>query len=299
MAVRLAKVVRRLEKFSFPLVAAPLAGLLTRRENHVAGTRIEALIHLAALACRGEEAPDRRHLREWLNVAIYKDSITKLETPVEDVFVSNVDAWFGNARLFEGRWQNNAAYVRVCVETLLRVQERPWVSQTLGHVMALLRLSEAVAERAGIARNSRTAGRPGEKIALGASSVSRSTGHVDFRDGELAAIGVAPVALDPFLVQGEDTDVLVSQSMGHTVLERRPLIRFRGHTTVVLPTAIGAAIRRFVIERASAEGDLELFQSTCHQAQFIEVAVLGCAAWKIRCVDVLVRWPRFVGQPGG
>ncbi len=287
MAVRLAKVVRRLEKFSFPLVAAPLAGLLTRRENHVAGARIEALIHLAALACRGEEAPDRRHLREWLNVAIYKDSITKLETPVEDVFVSNVDAWFGNARLFEGRWQNNAAYVRVCVETLLRVQERPWVSQTLGHVMALLRLSEAVAERAGIARNSRTAGRPGEKIALGASSVSRSTGHVDFRDGELAAIGVAPVALDPFLVQGEGTDVLVSQSMGHTVLERRPLIRFRGHTTVVLPTAIGAAIRRFVIERASAEGDLELFQSTCHQAQFIEVAVLGCAAWKIRCVDVL------------
>ena len=287
MAVRLAKVVRRLEKFSFPLVAAPLAGLLTRRENHVASARIEALIHLAALVCRGERAPDQRHLREWLNVAIYKDPVTKLETPVEDVFVSNVDAWFGNARLFEGRWQNTAAHVRVCVETLLRVQERPWVSQTLGHVMALLRVSEAVAERAGIARNSRTAGRPGEKIALGASSVSRSTGHVGFRDDELAAIGVAPGALGPFLVQGEDTDVLVSQSMGHTVLERRPLVRFKGRTTVVLPTAIGAAIRRFAIERASAEGDLQLFQSTCHLAQFTEVAVLGCAAWKIKSIDVL------------
>ena len=287
MAVRLAKVVRRLEKFSFPLVAAPLAGLLTRRENHVASARIESLIHLAALACRGDRAPDRRHLRQWLNDAIYEDPITKLETPVEDVFVSNVDAWFGNTRLFEGRWQNNAAYVRVCVETLLRVQERPWVSQTLGHVMALLRVSEAVAERAGIARNSRTAGRPGEKNAVGASSVSRSTGHVGFRDDELAAIGVSPGALGPFLVQGEDTDVLVSQSMGHTVLERRPLVRFKGRTTVALPTAIGAAIRRFVIERASAAGDLRLFQSTFHLAQFTEVAVLGCADWKIRCIDVL------------
>ena len=287
IAVRLAKVVRRLEKFSFPLVAAPLAGLLTRRENHVASARIEALIHLAAFACRGERAPDQRHLREWLNVAIYKDPITKLETPVEDVFVSNVDAWFGNARLFEGRWQNSAAHVRVCVETLLKIQERPWVSQTLGHVMALLRVSEAVAERAGIARNSRTAGRPGEKIAVGASWVSQSTGHVGFRDDELAAIGVAPGALGPFIVQGEDTDVLAAQSMGHTVLERRPLVRFKGRTTVVLPTAIGAAIRRFVIERASAEGALRLFQSTCHLAQFTEVAVLGCAAWKIRCIDVL------------
>ena len=287
MTVRLAKVLRRLEKFSFPFVAAPLAGLLTRRENHVATARIESLIHLAALACRGDRAPDRRHLRELLNDAIYKDPITKFETPVEDVFVSNVDAWFGNARLFEGRWQNNAAYARVCVETLLRLQERPWVAQTLAHVSALLRVSEAVADRAGTVRNCRTAGRPGKKIAVGASSAGQSTGHVCFTDDELAAIGVTPSALDPFLVQSEDTELLISQSMGNTVLERRPLVRFKGRTTVVLPTAIGVAARRFVIERASSEGDLRLFQSTCHLAQFTEVAVLGCANWNIRNVEVL------------
>ena len=169
--MRLARLVRRLEKFSFPLVAAPLAGLLTRRENHTATSRIEALIHLAALACRGDWEPGQRQLREWLNVAICNDPITEIEIPVEDVFVSNVDAWFGNVRLFEGRWQNNGEYVRACVETLLRIQEQPWALQTLGHVMALLRVSEAVAERAGIARNSRTASRPGVKIAVGVSTV--------------------------------------------------------------------------------------------------------------------------------
>ena len=57
--------------------------------------------------------------------------------------------------------------------------------------------------------------------------------------------------------------------------------------TVVLPTAIGAAIRRFVIERASAAGDLRLFQSTCHLAQFSEVFLLGRADWGVRYIEVL------------
>ena len=287
MAVRLARLVRRLEKFSFPLVAAPLAGLLTRPENHTATARIEALIHLAALACQGDREPGQRQLREWLNVAIYDDPLTELEVPVEDVFVSNVDAWFGNARLFEGRWQNNADHVRACVETLLRIADHPWAERTLGHVMALLRVSEAVAERAGAARYSRTASRSREKIAVGVSTVTESSGHVGFSDEELIAIGVEPGALNPFIIQGEHADLLIGQSLGHSALERRPLVRFRGRTTVVLPTAIGAAIRCFVIERASAAGDLRLFQSTYHLAQFTEVFLLGRADWDIGYIEVL------------
>ena len=77
IAVRLDSVVRRLEKFSFPLVAQPLAGVLTRPENHTATARIEALIHLAALACRGRKEPGWRHLRDWLNVAVLEDQITE------------------------------------------------------------------------------------------------------------------------------------------------------------------------------------------------------------------------------
>ena len=287
MAARLARVVKRLEKFSFPLVAAPLAGLLTRPENHTATARIEALIHLAALACEGDREPGQRQLREWLNVAIDHDPITQLEVPVEDVFVSNVDAWFGNVRLFEGRWQNNAEYVRVCVGTLLRVQEQPWVSQTLGHVAALLRVSEAVAERAQVARYSRTGSRPGQRIAVGVSTATESKGHVVFGDEELIAIGVEPGALNPFIIQGEHADLLVGQSLGHSVLERRPLVRFKGRTTVALPTAIGAAIRRFVMERASAAGELRVFQSTCHLAQFTEVFLLGRADWDIGYTEML------------
>lgn len=287
IGVRLGTVVRRLEKFSFPLVAAPLAGLLTRRENHTASGRIEALIHLAAVACRGEKAPEQKHLRDWLNVAVYNDVITELEIPVEDVFVSNVDAWFGNARLFSGRWENNAEYVRACLDTLMRIGDRTWAAHSLKYVEALLRVSEAVAERAGIARYSCTESRPGEKIAVGVSILAESKANVGFSDKELRAIGVEPGILDPFMIQGEHAELLAEQSLGHSELERRPLVRWKGRTWVVLPTAMGAAIRRFVLERATAAGDLRLFQSTWHLARFSEAFMLGRADWGIEYVEML------------
>ena len=286
IAGRLGKLRRRLENFSFPFVAAPLAGLLTRPENHCATARIEALIHLTALACCGDKEPRPRDLRQWLNRMVLADPISQLEVPVEDVFVSNVGTW-GNSRLFDGRWQNNSDQVQLCIETLFRLQERPWAAHTLRHVMALLRVSESVAGRAGIARNSCTTSRPTEPIAVDASSVAESSSHVRFSDDELVAIGVDPDDLDPFVFQGEHVELLTAQSIGHTALERRPLVRFRGHTMVALPTSIGAAIRRFVVERAATGGDLRLFQSTCHLVQFTEVFLLGRADWGIEYIRML------------
>lgn len=286
IAARLGKLLRRLEKFSFPLVAVPLAGLLTRPENHCATARIEALIHLAALACCGNKEPRPRDLRQWLNRMVLDDPISQLEVPVEDVFVSNVGPW-GNSRLFDGRWQSNSDQVQLCIETLFRLQESPWAAHALRHVMALLRVSESVAGRAGIVRNSRTTSKPTEPIAVNAPGVAESTGHVRFSDDDLVALGVDPADLDPFVFQGEHVELLAAQSIGHTALERRPLVRFRGHTTVALPTSIGAAIRRFAVERAATGGDLQLFQSTYHLVQFTEVFLLGRADWGIEYDSML------------
>ena len=267
-----------LKRFSFPLVAAPLAGLLTRPENHCETGRIEALIHLAAVACWGNKKPRPRHLRKWLN-RISDHPICRLGGPIEDVFVGNVGT-LGNFRLFGGRWANNADQVQACVETLLGLRERPWAMQTLRHVMALLRVSEAVADRAGIPRNTRARDRRMETIAVTASAVAESRGHVRFSDDELVAVGVRCEDLDPFLFQGEHARLLAEQSIGHTALERRPLVRFGGRTTVGLPTGIGAAIRRFVIERATAAGgpaavSIDLPLGAVHGGVSIGTARLG------------------------
>jgi len=107
LAARCPALVRRLQKFHFPSVAQPLAGLLTLPPNDPAHTRLSGLLHLAAMFCKGSKDPTLAQLREWLNDILLKDSIGQLEDPVEDVFVSNVVTWFGNARLFDASWYEN------------------------------------------------------------------------------------------------------------------------------------------------------------------------------------------------
>ena len=285
MAARQGGLVRRLRRFSFPAVAARLAGLLTRAENHTATIRIEALLHLAALACRGKKKPGQQQLREWLT-EIYEDPITKVEIPVEDVFVSNVEASFGNARLFQGRWENSAEYVRAYTETLLWIgEERLWARGALRHIVALLRVSEALAERSGAERYARTESTPRKEIVLRVSTVKESSRHVVFSDEDLAVIGVEPRDLDPFLIRNEHAGRLAAETMGHSALERRPLVRFRRRTTVALPTAIGAAIRRFATEQAAAAGDQRLFGSKCHLAQVSEALRFGLPGWGIEDIE--------------
>ena len=278
---RLTQFVRCLEKFSFPLVAQSLAGLLTIPENHGATGRFEMLIHLVALGCRGNQAPTRRHLQEWLNDVVLQDPITEFEGPVEDVYISNVVTWFGNVRMLEGRWEGNSYYVQTCIAALLRVADRPWAVEALTHVEALLRLSEAVSERAQVARYSLKAYQPRQPVTIDASTVTQSAYHVSFDRDELDQIGVAAAALDPFVFQEQHKELIASESLGHTALERRPIVQFEGRTIVVLPTAIGAAIRRFAIERAVAADELKLFQSACHQDQFREIFLSGLPAWDI------------------
>ena len=286
MAGRRVGLLSRLRKYSFPAVAALLSGLLTRPDNHTATARIEALLHVTALACRGRKKPGLKQLREWLP-EMDEDPIAKLETPVEDVFVSNVEASFGNARLFQGRWESSAEYVQACTDTLFKIgEERPWAQEALGPIMALLRVSEALAERTGAERYTRTESTPGQNIVLRNSAVRESSRHVVFSDEDLAAIGVGPGALYPFFFQFDHARSLAGQTIGHSALERRPLVRLKGCTTIALPTAIGAAVRRFAIEKAAAEGDLRLFQSTLHFAQFSEGFQLGRPGWGVGYIEM-------------
>jgi hypothetical protein len=146
IASRHPALVRRLEKFYFPSVALPLAGLLTLPATHPANLRLTALIHLAAMYCRGDRDPTLAQLREWLNEILLKDPIAQREDPVEDVCVSNVVTWFGNARLFEGGWQENDFALDSFLAAGMRLRE-DWMKSVLRSATALLKLSEAVATR--------------------------------------------------------------------------------------------------------------------------------------------------------
>ena len=294
LAERVAGLVRRLEKFSFPLVAQAAAGLLIRPENHPATARIEAIIHLAAMSCRGRRAPTLAVLREWLNEIILHDRLAETEDPVKDVFVSNVATWFGNARLLEGGWCDNDYYVQACLEALTRLKDRPWAAQAQTNVVALLRIGEAVIARAGVPRYTLSKAAPRRALTVSSSIVDAARSQITFTVRDILDLGFMPHELNPFLFTSELAVALHSETIGHTSLERRPLVSTGGEIIVALPTAIGAAVRRFIIEKAEEAGELDNLQVAIDEAQLQDVFHLGCSAWNI---DILED-PQPVGVTG-
>lgn len=268
VAERLPRLVARLSKFSFPDVAAMVGGLLTVPDNQCKTYRLEVLIALAAIHCRGRQVPTLAQIREWLNDILRHDPIGQLEDPVEDVFLSNVPSWQGNARLFDGLWADNDAGVQVVVAALMRLKEEHWAATALSECMALLKLSEAIADRTGLARYTLSEGVPKTPVRVVASLVDTGRAAVTFTDRELDALGLGPVNLGAFALTREHIVAMATQTIGHTDLEGHPLVPVNRALIVAQPTALGAAIRRHAIAAACAAGSLDRFAAAVERDQF-------------------------------
>jgi hypothetical protein len=276
---------RALQKFSFPKVARLLAGLTTLPENQPADLRLTAMIHMAALFCAGDQEPPLAQLRRWLNDIILKDPVAQDEDPVEDVFISNVVTWFGNARLFDGGWPDNDYALQAFLTCIVQLRKEPWVLAVERSVTALLKMSEAVAERASLPRFTLADTLPRQPLRVAQNSVYPTADYVTFTPNELAAMGIARRDLTPFEFVPEFREALAKETIGHTALERHPIVFSEGRIILLLPTAVSAAARRYVLERAVAAGKLPLLQELLAKCQFDEVRHLGLGRWGIRDLE--------------
>ena len=279
---RLGHLITQLRSFRFAPIAQMLSGLLTVPANHAATLRIESLIHLAAMACRGCRVPTLKHLRTWLNVFIYQDCITHIEDPVEDVFISTVATWSGNRRLFQGNSSDTDYYVQALFMGLSRIIDHPWVPPVLRSVNALLMVSDAIAERSGLPPHTTAESKPREPVALTREIVDKTCLSVRFTDSDLASMNVSLHDLDPFLFQPKHACLLGAETLGNSTLERRPLIRANEQTIVAVPTALGTAVRRYMVQNAVAAGDLHALESSVNDEQFMNIRAWASLAWKIQ-----------------
>jgi hypothetical protein len=299
-AARQAALVRRLARFSFPAIAEATGGLLTEPANQPATFRLEVLATLAALHASGDRKPNSEHLRDWLNGPLLHDDIGQLEDPVEDVFVSNVPSPSGNLRLFDGLWGVNDVGVRALLQAVLQLGDRPWAAGTLESCMGLLQLSELVAERASIPRYAVSPGRPRQPIRIVTRNLDAARARVVFTVDDLHSLGLRAAVLKPFVFMDEHRAALVGQGLGHTALERRPLVWNGTAMVVALPTAIGAAVRRLILERAQVAGDLAAVEglvADLHLSELINLGMPGLRATPVRPPQPLVaRCRDFVAQ---
>ena len=263
-----------LGKYDLWTTVAQLAGLLTVPSLQTNTLRIETAVHLAVASCYGHRKPGLREISNWLNQELGNTQIAWREDPAEDVFISNVETPKGNRRLFEGNWISNEYFVQAVIETLSNRQAPQECKNLLAPVFALLKLSDCVAERVGLQRWHTEPSTPGGKVTLApATRVEDRACAVTFTDSELDALAINRDLLAPFIARDEDRRALVTETIGHTSLERHPLVDCGGRLVLASPSAVSPAIRRFVLTELSQIGYLPEFSRALAalQAQQVEM----------------------------
>lgn len=274
----LERLTKFLGEYDLWTTVAQLAGLLTVPSLQANTLRIETVVHLAVASCYGHRKPGLREIGNWLNQELGNTRIAWFEDPVEDVFISNVETPKGNRRVFEGRWASNDYFAQVFIETLSNRQAPQEYQNILAPVFALLKLSDRVAERAGLQRWHTEPSIPeGEITLVSATRMEDQASAVTFIDSELKALDINRDLLAPFIVRDEDRRALITETIGHTSLERRPLVDCGGKLALALPHAVSLAILRFILAELSQRGYLSQFSQALAalQAQQVEADGLG------------------------
>ena len=252
---------------------AMLSGLLTVPTLQANTIRLETLVHLASAHCKGRSRPNRNVIAKWLNKRFRSTRIPALEDPVEDVFIANVGTPKGNFLLFQSQWESSDYFVQTVIDILNGSAVPHECQRLLVPVFALLALSDCIAKRLRLQRWHSEPSIPQGAVKLpSASQINRRARAVTFTTCDLTALGVDRRVLESFVLRNQDKHSLESETIGHSSLERRPILELDGDLVLALPHAVSPAIRRFILSELSRLNYLEQFSRalTIHQIRQVD-----------------------------
>ena len=235
-------------------VATAYAALLTVPDLQSNCLRLEALVQLGLAVAVGARKPQPKHLIRWF-ADLSTGRCGAFEDPAEDVFVGLIATPRGNFRVLEGIWESGTFYLQRLIDVVEGMPDSGAQGALRESVYALLVLSEAVCARALLSRHE--LGHPTPLLSLAARFANTIDGlrrRVRFSPAELDQLGISAHELRAFIFDPGDRGRLLNGSVGHTLLERYPLVWNGGAYHFVLPTATSAAIRLCVVERMSNLG---------------------------------------------
>lgn len=235
-------------------LAATFGALLAEPALLANSHRLETLAHLALLAANGTKKPDDAVVIQAFN-AMTDTWVGHLEDPSEDIAVRNIQTPVGNFRVLGGTWESSGFYLQHLLNTLNALGDGGLLTSLRSSVYALLRLSDEVCRRAGLVRNALGPEMPHKALPVevrrGASSRRRG---VRFSLQEIADLGIDLDDLAPFGLVPSALAKLRSERIGHSCLERFPIIGRPTEVYLVLPSAVGPSITRFLVEAFAESG---------------------------------------------
>ncbi len=229
-------------------LAAAFGGLLTVPELQSNCLRLEALVHLTLAIGDGRSKPSRKIVGRLFEEAGHGRLGFK-EDPAEDVFVTLIVTPHGDFRVLEGIWEFAGFYLQRVVNLLELLPAGALANQLREPVYALLRLSDVVCQRAGLARYQLGSDKRSEVLP---ASVLNTVGTwaeiVSFTEADFKEHRIAVEHLVAFGFPADQRARLPHEAIGNSTLERFPIVHHNGEFCLLLPTATSAAIRQFITE---------------------------------------------------
>ena len=155
----------------------------------------------------------------------------------------------GNFRIFMGNWQHNDHYLQTIVDCLdhLRLPESTRITLSQATI-ALLKLSDEIAERLNFTRWCAEESLPGEPIILPELKDldTRAQAMVFSRD-DLANLGIDPSDLTPFILNHDGRTPKRAKDEMKTYFEKYPLLAIGDQIAVISPHDISPAVRHHTL----------------------------------------------------
>ena len=262
-----------------PKEAIPvLAGMLVCPEMQANTIRFEALVNLAFGYASGSMQLSNDVLANLFTL-LDGTLIDLYEDPVEDVFLSLVFDDERDYRVYEGVWEGNAFHLQRFVNVIKSFPDDEFFADIVSSTKALLTLSDSIANRLGHKRYSRGKESPQEAIP---ESVLETSGEhakaVIFTHNDLDDLGIGLECLKAYVAGTSEDYDLSSQRLGQSYLDKYPILEYEDHIVVAMPTAIGCAIRHYIITQLAQRNLLGALQYSLGQDYlklFHDTPILG------------------------
>ena len=231
--------------------------------------RIEALVHIAMVRAEGRQHPSSAFIHNAFE-SFGHGTCGRLEDPAEDLFSNTVHCRNGNYTVFEGLREGNGFYLQCVLDVIEDMPEKEPFIGLRRAVFALLTLSDAAAGRAGVLP--RVVGTINPISTLPEEVVARMESMfqwVLFNANDPELLHVELDDLRPFVFDISQHDLL-PQSLGHTSLERYPVLQLGDMYCLALPTAVGSAVTRYTLEMVKSLSMMDAFER-----------VLECEYWNL------------------
>lgn len=257
MSRSLEELVNDLAAFDIVDLAAGIGGLQLVPSNAERQLRLDLAASIVASLPPGDARPTMSVSRwkQLLNEPPIGDW-AQGEDPAEDVFTASLSFTGGPAIVFPGIVTESVEISRRLLEAAFLFPGMPEEYRAEMHPLsyAILRLSNAVAKRAGLARGILPASTPDGQVEVPpAPRFARLKVAVTFTPEDLSAVigDISPEVLNPLVIDaGKLGPYDDSQGMGNDRMYSRPLLRVKEQLLVVLPSGLLVALRHRLITRA-------------------------------------------------